>query len=77
MTALKVKDLDYYLSLRYEINIKPEEDGWSAAISDLLGCIGAGDTIPDALEMLEDAKRSWIEASLQKNLPIPEPNSDL
>jgi len=67
------KDLEYYLALRYRIILTPEENGWSATLPDLPGCIAAGDTITETLEMVEDAKRSWIEASLQRNLPIPEP----
>lgn len=76
MDTLTIKDQSYYLSLRYQIVLRPEEDGWSASIPDLPGCMGAGDTIADALAMLEDAKSSWIEASLKKNLPIPEPHLD-
>lgn len=66
------KNFEYYLSLRYEIVLKPEADGWSASIPELPGCLGAGDTIAEALEMLQDAKHSWMEASLLKGLPIPE-----
>jgi antitoxin HicB len=60
--------------LRYTIIIRPEEDGWSATIPDLKGCIAVGDTIQEALELLEDAKSSWISASMEHNLPIPEPS---
>ncbi len=70
------KDLEYYPALRYRIILTPEENGWSATLPDLPGCIAAGDTITETLEMIEDAKRSWIEASLQRNLPIPEPELD-
>ncbi|MBZ0319289.1 MAG: type II toxin-antitoxin system HicB family antitoxin [Anaerolineae bacterium] len=70
------KNFEYYLSLRYEIVLKPEADGWSASIPELPGCIGAGDTIAEALEMLQDAKHSWMEASLLKDLPIPEPSNN-
>jgi predicted RNase H-like HicB family nuclease len=51
----------------------PEEDGWGAVIAELPGCVGAGDTIPEALEMLDDAKRGWMAATLDKGYPIPEP----
>lgn len=74
MENLKTKTLDYYLSLRYRIILTPEEDGWSATIPDLPGCIGAGDTLEETLIMIEDARRSWIEASLQRGLPVPEPS---
>jgi predicted RNase H-like HicB family nuclease len=74
MINLKTKNLEYYLSLRYQIVLTPEEDGWSATIPDLPGCIGAGDDIADTLIMVEDARRSWIEASLLRGLDIPEPS---
>jgi antitoxin HicB len=73
MENLKPKNLEYYMSLRYKIILIPEEDGWGAAIPDLPGCVAAGDTIPEALVILEDAKQSWITASLEHDLPIPEP----
>jgi antitoxin HicB len=70
---MAAKNLDDYLSLRYQILLTPEEDGWSATLPELPGCVGAGDTVAEALAMVEDAKRSWIEASLLRGLPIPEP----
>jgi antitoxin HicB len=68
-----IKDLDYYLRLRYRIELTPEEDGWGATIPDLPGCVGGGDTITEALEMLEDAKRAWLTSALAHGDPIPEP----
>ncbi len=73
---MEIKLADYLLSQRYRVILQPEEDGWSASIPDLPGCIGAGDSITEAFAMLEDAKSSWIEVSLKKNLPIPEPHSE-
>ena len=68
-----IKDVEYYMALRYPILLTPEEEGWSARIAELQGCVGAGDTIQEALEMLEDARRGWIEVSLMYDDPIPEP----
>ena len=71
---MKNKTLDYYLSLRYRIELVPEDDGsWAAVIPDLPGCLGAGDTIVEALEMLEDAKAGWLASRLKHGDPIPEP----
>jgi predicted RNase H-like HicB family nuclease len=56
-----VKDLDYYLNLRCKTELIPDkEGGWGALIPELTGCVGAGDTIAEALEMLEDAKVGWL-----------------
>ncbi len=68
------KDLAYYSSLRYRIELVPAEDGWGAVIPELPGCVGAGDTIEEALTMLEDAKAGWIASALKHGDPIPEPS---
>lgn len=74
MELKKNKDIHYYMNLRYPINLIPEEDGsWSAEVPDLPGCVGAGETIAEALEMLEDAKLGWFSSSLKHGDPIPEP----
>jgi len=75
MNPMMTKDVDYYMALRYAILIRPEEDGWSATIPDLPGCLAVGDTIQEALALLDDAKQSWISASIGHHLPIPEPTS--
>lgn len=69
------KDLEYYLRLPYRVEIYPEADssGYTAAIPDLPGCITCANTIDELAEMIEDAKRTWIECSLEDGLPIPEP----
>lgn len=74
MTA-EAKDLNYYMSLHYKIELNPEEDGsWGAIIPELPGCVGGGDTIPEALEMLDDAKTGWFTSRLKHGDPIPEPS---
>jgi predicted RNase H-like HicB family nuclease len=74
MKPTKTKDLDYYLNLHYKIELLPQEDGsWGAVIPELPGCVGGGDTIAEALEMLEDAKRGWFMSSLKHGDSIPEP----
>lgn len=72
---MKVKDLNYYMSLHYKIELISEADGsWGAVIPDLPGCVGGGDTIAEALEMLDDAKMGWFISSLKHDDPIPEPS---
>ena len=74
MDETKVHDLDYYLSLRYRIVLTPEMEGWSATMPDLPGCIAVGDSKAETLELLEDARRSWLAASLERGLLVPEPD---
>lgn len=71
------KDLNYYLSLPYEIVVLPDPTGgYVAQIPDLPGCVTQGDTIQEALEMLEEAKRAWLEDALESGEEIPEPSRE-
>ncbi|MBO3767002.1 type II toxin-antitoxin system HicB family antitoxin [Bacillus subtilis] len=71
------KNLDYYLDLKYKINLEaiPEEDGggWLATCPELEGCMSDGETPDEAIANLQDAKKEWFEFCLNKELSIPEP----
>jgi predicted RNase H-like HicB family nuclease len=55
-------------------SLTPDEDGfWFARIPLLKGCMTHGDSREDALTMLDDAKRLWLETALEAGIPIPEP----
>ncbi|GAB4446997.1 MAG: toxin-antitoxin system HicB family antitoxin [Anaerolineae bacterium] len=70
------KNLDYYLTLPYPIRIYPEPDGsgYTAEVVDLPGCITCADTLPELWDLIEDAKRGWLELALADGNPIPEPS---
>lgn len=72
------KDLNYYLSLNYpsEISVIPEDEGggYFACIPLLPGCMTDGETVEEAYENLQDAKREWLGDMLDRGLPIAEPN---
>lgn len=70
-----IKNLDYYMSLPYRIEIieEQEEGGYVLQCPELSGCITCGETIQEGLEMLEDAKKCWFTACLEDGVPIPEP----
>lgn len=73
MTATD-KNIEYYMALPYSILLIPEEDGgWFAQVPELPGCMTYGDTQQEVLELIEDAKRLWLEVNLEKGRPIPEP----
>ena len=70
------KDLNYYLSLPYPIELIPDEEGyWFARIPLLEGCMTNGNSREEALLMLDDAKQLWLETAiaLGKSIPEPEP----
>jgi antitoxin HicB len=70
------KTLEYYMSLPYEVVIKRDEEGggWFARVPDLPGCMTFAESFEELLPMIEDAKRGYIEVSLEHGDPIPEPS---
>ncbi len=70
------KDLQYYISLPYEEIIETDPNGgFVGYIKELPGCITQAETKNELYNMLNDAKRCWIEAALEDGLLIPEPLS--
>ena len=71
------KSIDYYMSLPYTRElIKEPEGGWFVRIKELPGCMSQGDTVEDAMTMIEDAMRGWLDVSLEDGDDIPEPKLD-
>ena len=70
-----IKDLSYYMSLPYQIEVvrEQEEGGYTLHCPELPGCITCAGTVSEGLEMLEDAKKCWFTACLEDGVPVPEP----
>jgi len=71
-----MKDLKYFLSLPYRIELIPDDGGIVARIPDLPGCMSSGDTPAEALEGLQEAKELWISARLETDNSVPEPHTE-
>ena len=73
-----MKNIDYYLSLPYKLEIIPdtEEGGYVATYPDLPGCITCGETVMDAVTNANDAKIAWLEAALEDGIEINEPDTN-
>lgn len=69
------KSIEYYMSLPYRVEIYPEPDGsgYTALIPELPGCMTCADTLEELWSMIEEAKRGWLEISLEDGDHIPEP----
>ncbi|MBR3722909.1 MAG: type II toxin-antitoxin system HicB family antitoxin [Selenomonadaceae bacterium] len=69
------KNLNYYLSLPYKLEIIPdsEEGGFAARFPELPGCITCGETLDDVVKNAEDAKREWLLTAIEENREIPKP----
>ncbi len=75
-TKTKSLKLEDYLKLVYPITLYPEvEGGYTIEIKDLPGCITQGETLEEALEMIEDAKYAWIKVNLELGNSIPVPSA--
>lgn len=67
------KNISYYLNQDYTIRLKENADGsYYAEVKELTGCMTEGDTKEEALAMIKDAKKAWLETSLKRGLIIPE-----
>ncbi len=56
----------------YELSPQPQ-GGFFIVVPALPGCTSFGDTIDEALEMVEEAIQLWIEFAREKGLSIPAP----
>lgn len=71
------KGLEYYLGLRYPITLVPEaEGGYTVLVADLPGCMSVGETVEEAMEMIEDARRLWLEVAYEHGDEIPLPSTE-
>ena len=73
----KIKSLNYYLNLPYTVSIQSYPDGgYFAEVKELPGCMTEADTKEELWEMIEEAKKIWIETALEEGMEIPEPEKE-
>jgi predicted RNase H-like HicB family nuclease len=71
---MSTKDLAYYLSLSYPIELtEGAEGGYFVHHPDLDGCMAEGGTAEEAIRNLADSRYLWIETRLEHGYPVPEP----
>jgi len=76
-TLTQRKSLKYYLDLRYPVTIEEApEGGYFVQIEDLPGCYAQGESIAEACEMIEVARKMWLEVAYEDNQDIPLPRED-
>jgi len=61
--------------MKYTVVIEPTRTGFSAYIPDLPGCIAAGATRDETLELLREGAEMHIEAMREDGETIPEPGA--
>ncbi len=55
----------------FELQEEPEE-GYTIAVPSLPGCISYGITFEEAIEMIKDAMKGWLEVTKEQGIPIPD-----
>jgi predicted RNase H-like HicB family nuclease len=69
------KTVEEYMKLPYAIVITPDDGSYFVKVKELEGCMSVGDTKAEALEMIDDAMRGWLEIALEDGLEIPLPEA--
>ena len=69
------RTIDEYKNLPYTRELAKGDDGWLVRIKELHGCISQGDTVEEALSMIDDALESWLETAIEDGIDIPLPES--
>lgn len=55
----------------FELQSEPE-GGYTISVPVLPGCISYGQTFEEAMEMIKDAMKGWLEVAREEGVPIPE-----
>jgi antitoxin HicB len=75
MNKNQTQSLEYYLSLKYPMSVYPEEEGdYTVIIPDLPGCFTQGETLEEAMNNINEARKLWIEtvySSGKKEIVLP------
>jgi antitoxin HicB len=75
-TSTTRKPLEYYLYLKYPVTIEAaQEGGYFVQIEDLPGCYAQGETVEEAMEMIEIARKMWLEVAYEDGQDIAEPRT--
>lgn len=63
--------------MRYPILIEQGTDttAFGVVVPDLPGCFSAGDTLDEAIEAAREAAAAWIDAALDRGMPVPAPST--
>ena len=65
-TITERKPLEYYLDMKYPVTFEEApEGGYFVEIEDLPGCFSQGETVEEALAMIEEARRLWLESAYE------------
>ena len=61
--------------MKYTVIIEKTDNGYSAYLPDLPGCIAAGDTFEETSQLIREAANYHVEIMAEHGETIPEPTS--
>jgi antitoxin HicB len=70
------REVERYMALPYKIELIPDEGEWVVAIPELPGCLSQGETPEEAIKMIREAQRLWLQVALEDGRPIPAPRPE-
>ena len=61
--------------MKYVVVYEKAPNNWAAYVSDLPGCIAAGDTREEVESQIREAIGLYVEGLHEQNEPVPEPRA--
>ncbi len=65
------------MKLTYVVVFILDANGWNAYVPDAPGCVSAGDTWEEMLEMIDEGLTFHIEGTIEDGDPLPEPKMSI
>lgn len=61
--------------MQYAVVVEPCLNGYGAYVPDLPGCVAAGDSVEETLELIQEAIALHLEGLREDGLAVPEPRT--
>ena len=61
--------------MRYLVIFEPSDDGFGAYVPDLPGCIAAGNSKQEVLQLIQEAIEFHLEGIKDQGASVPQPHS--
>jgi len=61
--------------MQYVVILEEGPESWGAYVPDLPGCVAAGETKEEALELIREAIEFHLEGMREGGDPVPQPHS--
>jgi predicted RNase H-like HicB family nuclease len=61
--------------MRFTVIVEKGSTSWGAYVPDLPGCVAAGETREEALQLIREAIEFHLEGLKEQGEPVPQPHS--